>query len=66
MLGMEQRVWLEQINLVTVILHRTDPGNYSRQILEEQILMGWEGLAMEAKELCAKPSHKEGHQQRGH
>ena len=49
MLGMEQRVWLEQINLVTVILHRTDPGNYSRQILEEQILMGWEGLPKEAK-----------------
>lgn len=26
--------------------------NYSRQILEEQLLMNWEGLAKEAKELC--------------
>ena len=38
---------------MAVILHRTDPSNYSRQIPEEQILMGREGLAMEAKELCA-------------
>jgi hypothetical protein len=53
MLGVEQRIYLEKINLVAVILHRTDPSNYSRLILEEQILMGWEGLAMEAKELCA-------------
>ena len=54
MLGVEQRIYLEKINLVAVILHRTEPTNYSRQILEEQMLMGWEGLALEAKELCAK------------
>ena len=51
---MEERIWLEQINLVAVILHRTEPNNYSRQILEEQLLMGWEGLAKEAKELCVQ------------
>ena len=51
---MEERIWLEQINLVAVILHRTEPNNYSRQILEEQLLMGWEALAKEAKELCVQ------------
>ena len=51
---MSERIWLEKINLVTVILHRTEPNNYSRQILEEQLLMGWEGLAKEAKELCVQ------------
>ena len=52
MLGVSQRIWLEKINLVAVILHRTEEDNYSRQVLEEQVLMNWEGLAKEAKELC--------------
>ena len=54
MLGMEERIWLEKISLVAVIMHQTEPQNHSRQILEEQVLMGWEGLAKEAKELCGK------------
>ena len=54
MLGIEEHIWLEKINLVAVILNRTEPNNYSRQILEKQLLMGWEGLAKEAKELCVR------------
>ena len=43
---------MEEGSLVAVILHRTEISNYSRQVLEEQVLMNWEGLAKEARELC--------------
>ena len=36
------------------VLHRAEPGNYARQVLEEQIMMGWEGIAKEAREICTK------------
>lgn len=52
--SMLHRVWTEQICLVSKILHRTEKDSYSRKILEEQVFMGWEGLAREAAEACFK------------
>ena len=54
MLGVSQRIWLEKINIVSVILHLSEEDNYSRQVLQEQVIMNWEGLAKEAKELCER------------
>jgi hypothetical protein len=54
MLGVSQRIWLEKINIVSVILHLSEEDNYSRQVLQEQVIMNWEGLAKEAKELCKR------------
>ena len=45
-------MYREKICLVSKLLHRTEPGNYARQVLEEQIMMGLEGIAKEARELC--------------
>ena len=36
------------------LLHRTESGNYARRVLEEQVMMGWEGIAKEAREICTK------------
>ena len=52
MVSIEYLVYREKICLVSKLLHRTEPGNYARQVLEEQIMMGWEGIAKEARELC--------------
>lgn len=54
MVSMEYLVWTEKICLVAKLLHRTQPENYARQVLQEQIMMGWEGIAKEARELCSK------------
>ena len=51
---MQHRIWTEQICLVSKILHRTDKQSYCRQILQEPVCMGWEGLAREAAEACSK------------
>ncbi len=51
MIDMKHRIWKEKICLVAKMLHRTEVTKYCRLILEEQILMGWEGLAKETGEL---------------
>ena len=37
-------------------MHGTKTGNYARQVLEEQVMMGWEGIAKEARELFTSVS----------
>ena len=55
MLGMETRVWLEKICLVTRILHTSeDKDNHCREVLEEQLRQGWPGLTAEVQEICLK------------
>ena len=55
MLYMEHRVWLEKISLVTSTLFcYPDQENYAREMLEEQMRQGWEGLASEVQEICLK------------
>ena len=54
MISMKYRVWTEKVCLVAKLLHRTKPGNYARLIMEEQILMGWEGITKEATDICKK------------
>ena len=51
---MLHRIWTEQICLAAKILHRADKDSYCRQILEQQVCMGWEELAKEAGEICQK------------
>ena len=39
-------IWSEQICLAAKILHRADKELYCRPILEEQVYMSWDGLAV--------------------
>ena len=63
MVSAEYLVYREKICLVGKLLHRTEPGNYARQVLEEQIRMGWEGITKEAREglpdIAEKDVHRE-------
>ena len=53
MCSMKHRVWIEKLCVVSRILHtRKDEENYAREILTEQIAMGWEGLTKEVEEIC--------------
>ena len=54
MVSMEYLVDREKICLVGKLMHRTESDNYARQVLEEQVAMGWEGIAKEAREICNK------------
>ena len=50
---MKHRIWLKKVSLVSSILHtKLDQDNYAREVLNEQIKMGLEGLTTEVKEIC--------------
>ena len=51
MVSIEYLVWTEQICLVSKLLHGSEPDSYARQVLEEQLFMGWDGIVKEAREL---------------
>ena len=42
-----------KVSLVTMILHGTNDQeeNYAREILQEQLLNGWDGLTKEVQEI---------------
>ena len=49
------RVWLEKVCLVTrVFFVYEEEQSYARELLEEQLAMGWEGLTREVEEICGK------------
>ena len=51
--NMKHRIWLEKVSLVSSILHtKLDQDNYAREVLNEQIKMGLEGLTTEVKDIC--------------
>ena len=54
MMSMLHHIWTDQICLAGKILHGAEKGNYCRQILEEQVCIGCEGLAKEAGDICQK------------
>ena len=55
LLDMEHRVMIEKVCLVTGILfHHEEEDNYARDLLQEQLHMGWGGLTREVVEICSK------------
>ena len=52
----EHRVMTRKVSLVTMILHGTNDQeeNYAREILQEQLLNGWDGLTKEVQEICER------------
>ena len=53
MCSMKHRIWVEKVCVTSRILHNNkDKENYAREILTEQIAMGWEGLTTEVEEIC--------------
>jgi hypothetical protein len=51
LLGMKWRIWEEKICLVKAIREQEE-GSLAREVLTEQLEMGWPGLASEATEIC--------------
>ena len=49
--GMKWRVWEAKILLVQAI-RRQEEGGLAREVLEEQLQMGWPGLAQEVSQIC--------------
>ena len=52
LMGMKWRVWEAKILLAQAIL-RQEEGGLAREVLEEQLAMGWPGLGREVSELCS-------------
>jgi hypothetical protein len=54
LLDIQHRVWLEKICLVTSVLFKnSEEENYARELLQEQLAMGWGGLTREVEEICS-------------
>ena len=49
--GMKWRVWEEKILLMQAI-RRQEEGGLAREVLGEQLQMGWPGLAQEVSQIC--------------
>ena len=50
---MLQRVWLEQVCMVSRLLHTNkEQENVARDVLQEQLLQGWPGLCQEVQQIC--------------
>ena len=55
LLDCEHRVWLEKVCLVRSILFKqSEQESYARDLLQEQLAMGWEGITKEVEEICIK------------
>ena len=52
-LGMKWRIWEAKILLVLAIWEQED-SCLARQVLQEQVRMGWPGLAREVRDICHK------------
>ena len=54
LLDIQHRVWLEKVCLVTSVLFKnSDEENYARELLQEQLAMGWGGLTKEVEKICS-------------
>ena len=49
--GMKWRVWQAKVLLVEAIMEQEEDC-LAREVLEEQVRMGWPGLAQEVQEIC--------------
>jgi hypothetical protein len=52
MVEIEFRIWKKMVCLLAHICHCTSKESYSRQLLEEQLAIGWDSLTRETRELC--------------
>ena len=52
-MDMEHRVEMEIVCLVSDILHNKGD-SFAKELLEEQIAQGWEGMTDEADKICLK------------
>ena len=53
LLGSRWRIWQEKVLLV-LALKQQEEGCLAKEVLEEQMRMGWPGLGQEVKEICEK------------
>ena len=51
MVGFKWRMYLEKLRLMEAIKRQED-GVLAKEVLEQQLLMGWPGLAREVEEIC--------------
>ena len=55
LLNCEHKIMLEKVCLVSsIIFCHTEKENYARDILQEQLSQGWQGLAQEVVDICKK------------
>ena len=54
---------LEKVCLVTTILHNRDETNYARELLVEELSMGWGGITQEVQNICKEMGLKDATQQ---
>ena len=55
LLNGEHRIMQEKVCLVTSIMFRhNEEENYAREVLQEQLRQGWQGLAQEVVDICKK------------
>ena len=54
LLDIEHRVYLEKVCLVTSVMFKySEEENYARELMQEQLAMGWGGLTREVEEICS-------------
>ena len=54
LLDMSHRIYIEKVCLVSSIMFSGEEQCYARDILKEQLDMGWAGLTREVEEICQK------------
>ena len=55
LLDMEHRIYLEKVCLVNnIIFKHSEEESYARELLLEQLAMGWGGITKEVEEICCK------------
>ena len=56
---MEHKVAMEKVCLVTTILHNRDKMNYARELMMEELSMGWGGITQEVQNICKEMGLKD-------
>ena len=51
---MSHRIYIEKVCLVSSVMFSGEEQSYARDILKEQLAMGWVGLTSEVEEICRK------------
>ena len=53
-LDSKHRIYIEKVCVIAKILHHKQEkeNNYTREVLQEQMEQGWEGLSTELAEIC--------------
>ena len=56
---MEHKVAMEKVCLVTTIRHNRDKMNYARELMMEELSMGWGGITQEVQNICKEMGLKD-------